>query len=65
MDYEEMNYQSYSRDRQLEASYAFPALMRGLVCFSCIDEENISLDVNGVGYHRTYCICCGYQCSNQ
>ena len=28
MDYEEMNYQSYSRDRQLEASYAFPALMR-------------------------------------
>ena len=28
MDYEEMNYQSFSRDRQLEASYAFPALMR-------------------------------------
>jgi FtsH-binding integral membrane protein len=28
MDYEEMNYQSYSRDRQLEASYAFAALMR-------------------------------------
>jgi hypothetical protein len=28
MDYEEMNYQSYSRDRQLEASYAFPVLMR-------------------------------------
>lgn len=28
MDYEEMNYQSFTRDRQLEASYAFPALMR-------------------------------------
>ena len=28
MDYEEMNYQSLSRDRQLEASYAFPTLMR-------------------------------------
>ena len=28
MDYEEMNCQSFSRDRQLEASYAFPALMR-------------------------------------
>ena len=28
MDYGEMNYQSFSRDRQLEASYAFPALMR-------------------------------------
>ena len=28
MDYEEMNYQSYSRDRQLEASDAFPVLMR-------------------------------------
>ena len=28
MDYEEMNYQSFSRDRQLEASYAFPALIR-------------------------------------
>lgn len=28
MDYEEMNYQSYARDRQLEASLAFPTLMR-------------------------------------
>lgn len=28
MDYEEMNYQSYARDHQLEASLAFPALMR-------------------------------------
>ena len=28
MDYEEMNYQSLSRDRQLEASLAFPTLMR-------------------------------------
>ena len=28
MDYEELNYQSYARDRQLEASLAFPVLMR-------------------------------------
>ena len=28
MDYEEMNYQSLSRDRQMEASLAFPTLMR-------------------------------------
>ncbi len=28
MDYEEMNYQSYARDRQLESSLAFPVLMR-------------------------------------
>lgn len=28
MDYEEMNYQTYARDRQLEASLAFPVLMR-------------------------------------
>ena len=28
MDYEEINYQSYARDRQLESSLAFPVLMR-------------------------------------
>lgn len=28
MDYEEINYRSYSRDRELEASAAFPALMQ-------------------------------------
>ena len=28
MDYEEMNYQSLARDRQMEASLAFPTLMR-------------------------------------
>ena len=28
MDYEELNYQSFARDQQLEASFAFPALMR-------------------------------------